>query len=439
MRTMRNPTRRASWREQGRSRAHASVGGAVRALVAVVLLVWPAIAAGQSEIVLRASVRVGVGDVVLRDVAEITGAEAIALAETVMIAAGEMKPGTRRAIDAEAVRSALTKANANWSRLNLSGSACWVIRRAETPSAAATPVSVAAASGAAAAKVAETDVSDGPTVRTSIPVRLAEFLGVEIDDLRLTYDAGDAALLNTPTTGRIVEIAPVGSAERVPMQVSVYSSEPDGLTLVASGTVRVGVQVRREMAVARVLLGRGRAVTDADVVFEERWVKPSEQSPTREELIGSSVRGRVQAGAMVLADEVETPYLVRKGQVVSVRTVTSSVVLKSTARAMNNAKLGEDVKLQSLSVTSTRDRSGVMTGRVDGPGRVIVGAMAIASETSGPTDVSAPAVGTALENSAAPQAAAGSGVVAVRGVNTGAEYKRARRAEISRERSENKR
>jgi flagella basal body P-ring formation protein FlgA len=348
-------------------------------LAVLVLLAWPVLAVAQSEIVLRPSVRVDAGDVLLRDVAEITGAEAIALAETVVLAAGEIKPGSRRPVDADAVRSVLTKANANWSRVNLSGSTCWVIRRAEGRGAAAgggakPRVNDVAAADAAAQNTTAAEANDGPTVRTSIPVRLAEFLGVEIDELRLTYDASDAGLLNTPTTGRIVEIAPVGSAERVPMQVSVYSSEPDGMKLIASGTVRVGVQVRREMAVARVLLGRGRAVTEADVVFEERWVKPGERSPTREELIGSSVRGRVQAGAVVSADEVETPYLVRKGQVVSVRTVTSSVVLKSTARALNNAKLGEDVKLQSLSVTSTRDRSGVMTGRVDGPGRVIVGA-----------------------------------------------------------------
>jgi flagella basal body P-ring formation protein FlgA len=338
-------------REQGRSRLGCLLASAL-ALCAT------SAAFAHGTVTLRSSVRVDPGqELVLRDVALLSGPEAVALGDTIVAHASENK----RALSIDDVRGVLDTAKADWSRLSLCGGTCTLTR---TPDPAKANITSQPTTSA-------TTAPRGATVRSLIPARIAQILGVTGDDLRLTFDNADVDVLDCAAEGRVVEIAPAGAADRMPLQVDVYEAVNGlGFTLVKSGLIRVGVQVRRDVALAKALLSRGDAITAKDVTFEPRWVGPSDRPLAPDELVGSLVKGRIQPGDMVKITDVEAPQLVKKGQIVSVRCIAGSVALKSTARALESGRLGQTIKLQPLDIQGKKDTR-AFTARVDGPGRTV--------------------------------------------------------------------
>ncbi len=320
------------------------------------------VAGAQDSIVVRPAARVPAsGPLTLGDVAALTGPEATRLAGAVVLdeaALRRSKPEALR-LDVRLVRAALDRTDIRWGKVTLSGAAC----------------ALAAAPGPDARAPAPAPARTGATVRDCIARRVGELARAPVEDLRLTFDEARKDLLDLPTSGRSVAVAPAGMSERMPVNVRVL----DGDRLVAEGSIRVGVQVRRTVLVARSAIPRGDKVDDADVDAQERWLAPTLAPATREQALGSAARARIGPGEVVLARDVEIPAAVRKGQTVAVDCVVGGIVVRmNNARALMDGREGEEILVSPSPATAASAKAGGERGpvgsiraKVSAPGRVV--------------------------------------------------------------------
>ncbi len=97
---------------------------------------------------------------------------------------------------------------------------------------------------------------------------------------------------------------------------------------------------------------RGDVITAADI--EMRTVDVSSKSVNQkavdsvEKLIGMEARQAIQVGDVVLADEVQSPILVKRGDVVTVSSQSGGIRVRTTAKALHDGARGDLVQVESL-------------------------------------------------------------------------------------------
>jgi flagella basal body P-ring formation protein FlgA len=316
-------------------------------------------ARGRDTVTLRATAEVGEGKVLLRDVAELSGKAAEALGEVVVLEKWPAGETAWTTVEVGAVRSAMNATpNVNWGRISLSGSSCTVRK-------AVKPVGEAAGSvptGAQAAEPTAAVATGGPSVRSMIPARLSEVFSVPESMMRLTFEDSAKALLDAPTGGRVVEITPNGIADRVPLTIRVFEKD----RIVASGTTRVIVQVKRDVLLAKAALKRGHLLTLADAAIEARWVGPTVTAADTTDFGAVVKASLVKQGQMLLKSDLEPAVVVKRGEFVSVSCVSGTVIVKVTARAASDARVGEIIRFEG-----TDKKKQVFLARVAGPGKAV--------------------------------------------------------------------
>lgn len=326
---------------------------ALRAGLMLVLGMLAAPAAGQSSIELRAAARVAEGAAVtLADVARLDGAEAAALGTVVLVdpkdrsAAGSVSlADVRRVLEG--------RSGVNWGRIALRGSTCSIL-----PVEAAPVMTPAASRPAPAAK---TPVA-ADSVRAAALARIAQLLRASPEDVKVEFDTGDDGILDLSAAGRTLEVRPAGSSDRMPLAITLF----EGDRVVASKTIRVKLQVRRDVVVAIGDKRRGETIEPGDVTVESRWLTETSLPPGLEQVIGTAAQGRLQAGQVVLAEHVAPAVAANKGEVVAVRCVSGTLVVSTRGRALSSAKDGEVVQLQAL------DSKRTFFARMNGRGRAIL-------------------------------------------------------------------
>ena len=313
-----------------------------RPLIAFILMVLgcvaPALGAG---IALRPAVR-AVADraLTLADVADLSGAEAEALAGVVVHAG--LGAGERGVVRMRDVRAALDAHGVNWGRISVRGSECELVVAA----APKTERAPAAERSAPEPRHQTVSASDSPTVRTEVAGTLANLFGVALEDLQIAFDDADGALLATGGEGRRIEVQPAASpsASRIPLNVWVY----EGDRVVVSGQIRADVRVRRDAVIATAALRRGQTISAGDVTLETLWTEPSAGAPiaSLEEAVGQVSRTRIPAGTAIRADHIERAMVVKRGDLVTVHCVSGGIVVKAPARAQSDGRDGEVIEFK---------------------------------------------------------------------------------------------
>ena len=335
-------------------------------LVLAAVMGCVATARGQDTITLRGTAEIAEGKVLLKDVADLNGKAAEALSEVVVI---EKWPGGEASwttLEIAAVRTTLNAApNVNWGRLSLNGSSC-TVRRA-VKAADATTATPTATTGVPAAEAA----ASGTRVRDQVAARLAEVFSVDEKLLRLTFEDSAKGLLDLPTAGRAVEITPSGVADRVPLTIRVFEKD----RIVASGTTRVGVMIRRDVLVAKAAMKRGDLLALKDAQIEARWVGPTMPAADIADF-GSMVKAsKIALGQMILDSDLELAVVVKKGEMVSISCIAGSVILKTMARAANDGRVGDVIKFEG-----TDKKKQTFLARVAGPGKAV--SLAVGSDST---------------------------------------------------------
>ncbi|MEM0984419.1 MAG: flagellar basal body P-ring formation chaperone FlgA [Planctomycetota bacterium] len=336
-------------------------------IICVLITLAVASACLADTIRLHPTARVAEGtDVVLRDIAALDGAAAVALGGVVVLPASE-RSSHWATMEAGEIRRQLNESGrVNWGRLELHGRAVRVAPgMPEKPDKKTTPA-------ADAADEAKNDVSGpgAPTVRDLIAPRIATMLADAELETRIRFEARDANLLDVEILGRHVELKPVALAETTPIRVIVY----EGDLIVASGTVRVGVQVRRTVVTTTTNVRRGEVLAQNHVGVAQRWVGPEIRPATSAESLGSLARSQIPAGTLITADHLRSVTLVHRGEQVRVRYLARGVSLEGDAVALEDGSAGDRIGIR-LGDSRTR-----LVGRVSGPGLVIVAAAQAAKE-----------------------------------------------------------
>lgn len=329
----------------------------------LVCLFLAATARAQDSIVLRSNATVeGVRAITLKDIADLTGPEALRHAKDVIADETRAKAltGGTLILDIAAVRRALSSSDIRWGKVALSGLAC----------------AVTIGAGPQVATIEVSKPSPIQSVRDHVAARLARQFGVGVTDLRLAFDADRSGILDVPTAGRTVAVVPKGMSDRMPLSIRVYEKN----TLVTEGSIRVGVQVRRTVMIARGTIARGVRVTNADVDQDVRWLSPKDEAADPTMVVGAAARTRIDLGGVILARDVETPAVIRKGDLVAVDSVVGGVVIRmNNARALADGREGEDILVEQSASLAATDKANGRRGtpatvrvRVVGPGRAVV-------------------------------------------------------------------
>lgn len=326
------------------------------------VLLGARIALAQGSIELRTSARLDPErPLTLGDVAILKGPDAEGLADVVVLPAGGRvgapshdANGSPVTLSLESVRQAIDQdRHVNWGRLLLRGSRCAVLP----------PIDSAPRPETTKKTRPESDGRVVPgTVRSAVLARIVQLSGAEPEALRLAFDARDAEVLDTSVAGRSVEVNPAGTSDKVPLAIRVVEGER---TLVER-TIRVGVQVRRSVLTSRSVRRKGDTIAEGDVEAGEQWLPLTARPASSEQVLGSSVQSRLNAGEIIMENDVSAPLAAQKGEVVAVRVLSGSVALATKARAMGPAREGELVRLQAL------DTKREFLARMDGRGRALI-------------------------------------------------------------------
>lgn len=334
-------------------------GRRVLFLALAMMLSLTALARGDDTVTLRAAVSASPQQALkLRDVADLEG-DAVKLGDTVVNTdwSKGTEPGGWVTLELSSVRRALESTpGVNWSRLAIRGSSC-VVRRSDT----AEPASGAPKSEPA--KSPDAGASEAGSVRSMVLPRVAQMLGVDEAAVRLAYDDKDAGLLSTPTAGRVVEVEPAGSGDRVPINIRVFEAD----RVIASGQIKASVLVQRECLIVRSALKRADTLALGSITIEKRWVGPSVDTAGVGD-VGSVVKAsKLDAGRLLLSSDLEPAVVVRRGELVQVSCISGSMVVKTTARATQDAHKGDVVKFEG-----TDNKKRAFLARVDGPGLAVM-------------------------------------------------------------------
>ncbi|MBL8746649.1 MAG: flagellar basal body P-ring formation protein FlgA [Phycisphaerae bacterium] len=318
---------------------------------------------------LRTSATIEAGSPVrLGDVAILEGDDAVALGGVLVVGEPSKRSLGRcwMSVSIAEVQRAVREAGGRMSTLTVSGSECAV--RIETPA----PVTeTKAANTPKRAPQAEVVEQGGPpTVRKQAAAALAALLGVDGSDLRILFDAEDAAFLDQPRIGVEVIVQPRTTA--MSSRSVLACRIVDGDRLLESRTIRADAQVQRKVVVLQESVKRKGEIPVASLQEQEMWISSSAARPigSIEEAAGSLARTRLETGTVLFAEHLETPVVIRRNELVSILTIGGGFEVQTRARARSDARRGDVIAFRpegsKKEFTARAERAGLAVMNLDG-------------------------------------------------------------------------
>lgn len=328
-----------------------------RTIVSLIASLCVVCAARADSVTLRATARVEPNSpITLGDVARLDGPLAMRLAGLVVLDSlgdAAVADGALAGVTLGQVQRVIKQdGRVSLGRVELRGGRCVLLARNT-----AQPIGAKTESSAPAPAAIE------GTVRARVERTIRETFGVAPEDLRIGFRASDEALLATPIAGRTVSVRVIGRSSRLPLGVMVYQGE----RIVASGSVRATVSVRRTVVVAAGLLRRGDRPVRSRLRVEQRWVEPTLQPAPLDRVLASAVRTTVHADEPIELAHIESPVLIERGEIVVVHCVAGTILIEQRARAKSPGRDGQIITFESLD-----EPRRLFTARVSGPGRAVV-------------------------------------------------------------------
>jgi len=353
-------------------------------LLAAILIAFVFAAhAGADVIALHAAAEVEPGDqnITLGDIAVLEGDYAKSLADVKLTKIAEGQAETL--LTAAGVRESLNEHEAHWGKLLMRGATHIRITRRAAGEPKLRDADPAAAN--AVPKLDKPDdavsVPEALTLRRFLSDWLAQQLDANKDNIRIRFEKSQDDLLNQSLARYRFELEPVGRdlIGRVSINVRRYRANQ----LLDTQRLRVEVNVRRRIVVAARSLGRGQTLTAADVEVKTQWFDSMIKQPIGkvDQVVGQQTAGSLRTGDILFIDDVQAPVLVKRGQLVMVRCISGSLVLKTVARAREDGTLNQRITLRN-----ERTRADY-TARVSGPQEAIAApdSMSVATAQPGGT------------------------------------------------------
>jgi flagella basal body P-ring formation protein FlgA len=332
-------------------------------LAALAISAGPAVA---DSITLRRSVEIAPNTpITLADVATLDGPAAEELGGLVVADSIDDLPGGAgaRRLELSVVRGLIdADPRTNWAFLSLRGAETLV--RTDGPRVEAARKAEPPAPVAEEQHPETLEQLDPGSIRALAQRVLIRILRVEPGDLRATWSAKDAELLDQQVGGRNIHVQPLGSSRRLPLRVTVY--EGDRMTL--NRVIRAEIEVRRTAQVVARAAPRGTMLTEDHVTPRAMWLAPDIDPAAT--VVGEVAARRLDPGAIIEAGDVAPPMIVGRGKVTMLHCVAGAVALRTPARALEDGRDGETIRFEMLS-TGKRVTARI-TGTPNGPVRAVL-------------------------------------------------------------------
>ncbi|MFK7758915.1 MAG: flagellar basal body P-ring formation chaperone FlgA [Phycisphaerales bacterium] len=200
----------------------------------------------------------------------------------------------------------------------------------------------------------------GPTVRSSLERWIRDRYRTGTDTLKIDFQEDDMDFLSTSTQDRLVEIRELSKRGRTAVRIVVL----DAYEISAEKAIIFDVQVYRTVLIARSRVNRNEILEDADFMSESRWVSPEHESVRAQDALGMSIVKAISPGEVLGDHHLEMPMVIRRGDLVSAKSIAGSVVVTVRGRAKSDARKGETVEIESLSGESAFTARAVAQGKV---------------------------------------------------------------------------
>ncbi len=284
--------------------------------------------------------------IVLADVATLSGPEAKQYADMVIIPASAADQPNLMVLPQD-IRAALSSQfRVPWARLTLSGRACKV--GVQNRPASQTRVQRKYTRGFQNTLQADQIITQN-TLRADIARQIASTLAIKPQDLRLSFRTRDAALLAKATASRRVEVRMLGSSQRTPLAITIYKND----SIVLKENLDVEIQVRKKVFTPIAEIKKGSLINQSDLHEQAIWLKAHQSPAILEQIVGSIARTRLKIAAPILADHIEPPIIVKRGDLVRIHCLQGSVIVKAQARALQAGRKDERIQFQSLTSRKT--------------------------------------------------------------------------------------
>ncbi len=202
----------------------------------------------------------------------------------------------------------------------------------------------------------------GPTVRGHIERWIRDRYQVGDDLLKMTFRDSDESFLSISSEGRLIEIREISKRGRVSVRVVIY----DGYEIIDERALIFDVEIFRPLLVARVRINRGTILDESHFMTERRWVLPDEHAANPEQAIGMAISTTINPGQLLKIQHIELPLVIRRGDIVSAKSIAGSVVVTVRGRAKGNARQGEIVEIESM------NRQNTFTARAIDKGKALI-------------------------------------------------------------------
>jgi len=345
--------------------------------VAVATLLLAAFAAEAGTISLRRSAESGEA-IHLADVASLKGKDAQKL-EKIEIA--RFRDGEQeRVVSLSQVREALDQQDVNWGRLSITGfMECRVVNQqagnaqktkdkpnGDTREPAAERSDAASSDPHSTANVSRAvEAGQAGSLRQKIRRAIYRMSDAGRNALTIEFAERDAERLDQSILGKRYELEPRSSSAlgRVPFAVRVY----EGGRVADRFTISATVKRQVKAVVATQAISRGDpfepGTTTLKAVSLERDAQPITDSTLVE---GQRADGMLRKGEVIYPEDVKSPTLVKRGQLITVRCLAGDLVVRTVARAQADGARGDVIKARNESSRET------FTCKVTGPRRAVV-------------------------------------------------------------------
>jgi len=315
-------------------------------LIAALICVCCALPVNADSIRLHDDIGVSSEKVTLKQVAELTGDDATALGDTVV---GEFENDAKRlTITLDQVRDALKDQGINWGLMSLRGyRRCHVKRTGEIDEPARSN------DRAVAANIEQrVDRGTSATLRDEVEQVIHKMADTPLEDLRITFRDHDRKRLQRSALESRFEIAPSATSAigRLPLTVRRYEAG----RAVETFTVTADVQKRAKAVITKKPLSRGDRFTKRAVNVKEVWLT-DDRTPIADVslVVDQQAGGALDSGSLVYPDDLRSPELVKRGELVTVRCINGALVVRTVARARGDGAMGETIKLRNESSHET--------------------------------------------------------------------------------------
>jgi len=299
--------------------------------------------------------------ITLGAIAELTGGDAQQFADLPIVPRPEQSEHTVT-VTVQDVRAALDEAGAHWGRIDLSGwktSVQLLVADAQPPQAMAGASIVDEDASAPQRDAADPEAQRAEQLATQSTVRgvvarsLARQLRIQPSDLRLTFDPRDNELLDLAMQQYRIELEPRSSlhADSITLHIRAWN----GTEVAHRGTIRIGVQVRRQAATITGEVRRGHAIRNSDITAKPVWIGAGElrELMTVDEAVDRIATQSLDPGDVLRQRDARRETLIERGDVVQVRCLVGGVVISMQAEAREDGSEGDSIEFRKVGERET--------------------------------------------------------------------------------------